>query len=378
MYGLQYYLQINIFCMIILLLLYLLLIYRNRSGYTIVIYKKVLILCFLFCFVDIIAFVFRETNFLLSSFILKFFNSFYYILPILIGDYWNSLMEAKFTNKFFEHKFIKSICNFLPFVAIFLVILNLFTGILFVIDSNNIYVRGQYFGIYAAIQFAYLLYPIYQSLKIYFTSKNIAIKSQILPFCFYALAPLIAGVIQYVFYGVSCLQVGITIAALMIFLFYQEEEISMDKLTGINNRNSFNEYIQNKFNNTNSDQIISLMFMDINDFKLINDRYGHLVGDDILVKVAATIKKTCNDFDKNLFLARYGGDEFVLVSINSEDELIKLKNKINENVTNESKKYKYKVSLSIGYVTGLKKYFESVEQLIRLADDDMYKNKKKK
>lgn len=287
-------------------------------------------------------------------------------------------MEAKFKNKFFEHKFVKIIFDILLLIAVFLVILNLFTETLFIIDNNNTYVRGRYFAIYAAIQFSYLLYPICQSLKIYLTSKNIATKSQILPFCFYTIAPLIAGVIQYNFYGVSCLQVGMTMAALMLFLFYQEEEISIDKLTGINNRNSFNEYIQNKYNNTNSDQVISLMFMDINDFKLINDRYGHLVGDDIIVKVAATIKKTCVDFDKNLFFARYGGDEFVLVSTNTEDELINLKHKINENIIKESKKYKYSVSLSIGYVTGLKKYFESVEQIIRLADDDMYRNKKKK
>ncbi len=101
----------------------------------------------------------------------------------------------------------------------------------------------------------------------------------------------------------------------------QEEQIRQmaffDSLTGLPNRveiaNNFNHLVKNKYNN------IAVIFMDIDNFKNINDSFGHTVGDDLLVEVSKRIKNFTGDRG---IVARLGGDEFLILLPNISDDSV--------------------------------------------------------
>ncbi len=115
--------------------------------------------------------------------------------------------------------------------------------------------------------------------------------------------------------------------------------------------------------------------LDVDDFKKINDKYGHIEGDFALKLVATSLKKVAAN--TNCFISRYGGDEFVVVCEKETDaqtdELCEIiKNEI-LNASFDTDK-KYQISVSVGYA---KKDAanRTVADLIKTADEAMYKNK---
>lgn len=376
MYKILYYLQTNLFCIIILLLILNKL--KNKSKYSTIIYKKMLICFILFCLSDIISIVFRETNYNYSNIILYLSNSLYLYLPLLIGYYWFKYIYLNLDQKKYENKKVRVLLSLPTIIGIILLISNVFTHNLFVINSNNTYERGKIYYIYAICTWLYIIVSTIKAIIVYLKSNNIYIKERTFPLCLFIVAPAITSIIQNMFYGLSVTQIGFTISSLLIYLCYLDEQISIDNLTKINNRTKFNEYIQNKFDNTKNEDIISLMFIDVDNFKAINDTYGHLVGDETLISIAGILKKSCNDYSKDLFLARYGGDEFVIISSLDIKELQKFEKTIQDNLNAYNKKNKNKLSISIGYTSNVKANYKSISHLIDIADDIMYQTKRKK
>ena len=88
-------------------------------------------------------------------------------------------------------------------------------------------------------------------------------------------------------------------------------ENETDALTGINNRKSFDQYLENLIIKSRSSRInFAMMLLDIDDFKQINDNYGHLVGDRVLVAFAQKCRGLIRSND---YIARFGGEEFVII-----------------------------------------------------------------
>jgi two-component system, cell cycle response regulator len=84
-----------------------------------------------------------------------------------------------------------------------------------------------------------------------------------------------------------------------------------DGLTGVANRASFDETLRKELaRGTRREEDVSLVLLDIDHFKKLNDTYGHQTGDDVLRRVAAQLADGCRDFDA---AARYGGEEFAIV-----------------------------------------------------------------
>ena len=117
------------------------------------------------------------------------------------------------------------------------------------------------------------------------------------------------------------------------------------------------------------------MLIDADDFKLINDKYGHLEGDKALVKITNILKKAISNTGKDHFLARYGGDEFIIVGkVNSKTDIEELIRYIEdeENKYNENNESKYKISLSIGYSLRNDTHTSVEEVRKKFAEEDMY------
>ena len=98
-----------------------------------------------------------------------------------------------------------------------------------------------------------------------------------------------------------------------------ESQISTDPLTKLNNRGQLHRYVSQEGNLRMEDRDTYIVMIDINDFKKINDTYGHWEGDSALVLLSGSITKVIRKRSMPIFLARYGGDEFILIAHPSDE-----------------------------------------------------------
>jgi len=151
------------------------------------------------------------------------------------------------------------------------------------------------------------------------------------------------------------------------------KDASHDALTGLMNRKLYDETLSERFN---SKEPFSLMFIDLNKFKFINDTYGHDVGDDVLIEVARRLKSVMSE-DECLF--RLGGDEFVIISTRKKAFIPKFIDKLENNVIGPH--LIGKISVRIELSIGIAFYPDDTRdgmKLPRYADEAMYKAKQSK
>lgn len=151
-----------------------------------------------------------------------------------------------------------------------------------------------------------------------------------------------------------------------------------DPLTGLANRALFNDRLDSALRNARRHQSkLALLFIDLNDFKDINDRYGHVMGDKVLCVIASRLEKLVRETDT---VARIGGDEFtvLLTDIPSEHAV---DHKIEQIITALAEPFTDELnglelpSASIG-VAHYPKDGETAEVLMNSADGNMYQSKK--
>lgn len=150
-----------------------------------------------------------------------------------------------------------------------------------------------------------------------------------------------------------------------------------DALTGVLSREKGLSILKSKIATSRKlSTPITICFIDINNLKKVNDRFGHEEGDRLIELVSSTIKNKLRRFD---IMCRLGGDEFLIVfdscSLdNAKNSWIRIEKEIEE--LNDSNKFKFSISVSIGFAQFDKKIHTSVKSLIKEADDEMYRQKK--
>ena len=160
----------------------------------------------------------------------------------------------------------------------------------------------------------------------------------------------------------------------------ERDKIYYDALTGIYNRRFFDENLDRIIKTlSRSGGILSLMMIDIDNFKDYNDTYGHSAGDDCLKTVAELLAKSITRADD--FIVRYGGDEFAVVLPNTDEDGARLlAEKMLENVRNHAIMHeKFSgvgvVAISIGVTTGWVETTHTAEDYIDRADELLYLSK---
>ncbi len=151
-----------------------------------------------------------------------------------------------------------------------------------------------------------------------------------------------------------------------------------DPLTGVNNRRQFDEVAEYEIARASrTGQPLSLMMVDIDHFKAINDNYGHQAGDRCLTLVASCI--ATNVRKPNDMVARYGGEEFALVLPETDEpgahHLAERIRKAIENISVLHEGKSIKMTASIGVSTHQPSSEESTHKLIQLADTALYRAK---
>ncbi len=151
-----------------------------------------------------------------------------------------------------------------------------------------------------------------------------------------------------------------------------------DALTGLDNHRHFMEELTSEAQRAvHSGSPLSVMILDLDEFKRINDTYGHLVGDHVLLTTAEIIKKHLRSTD---IIARYGGDEFCVAVTNTNVPKARaMARKIREEVANREFSPdgapKFHITCSIG-LTEFHRNMKSTLEVLKLADQALYKAKK--
>ncbi len=162
----------------------------------------------------------------------------------------------------------------------------------------------------------------------------------------------------------------------------QEELRSLslvDEMTGLHNRRGFMTLAAQQLKLADRTKRASLLiFADLDQMKWINDHLGHAEGDRALIEVTEVLKETFRGSD---IIARYGGDEFVILAIEysaASDELVMGRLKKNLDHHNAQPSRRYKLDLSIGTARYDPEAPTSLEDLITQADAAMYRQKRNK
>lgn len=257
-----------------------------------------------------------------------------------------------------------------------LIILNLQNKWIFVINEQNCYSRGKFVILPVILAFSYLLSAGIISFHKARQAANKSEQREYMMMLMFLALPAIGGTIQMVYYGISLVWICVAISLLMLFVNVQNRQIATDALTGLNNRRQFNVQLAHMLDRVDGSAGFSLIIIDVDRFKVINDTYGHSCGDRAIIQTAEILKESSKR--TNAFLSRYGGDEFaILCEARHTQALIE---SIEENTKhfNAIETKEFALSFSIGYESCFDGKTHTESTIISHADEKMYCNKGEK
>ena len=285
----------------------------------------------------------------------------------IIGYCWCLFVEYHIHRNFERIKKKSRILAIPLIIATILIIINLLgTGIIFDISKENVYTRGPMNFILYIFVFVYYIESIYTVHK----AKYDSILVEFFPIYYFIIPCMIGTMIQGFFFGVSTIWLCVAIAFIIVYIEIQISISFIDDLSGLYNRKYMNHYL-NKLQNDKTKHVYGFM-MDINDFKAINDTYGHLKGDYALIQFGIILQ---HSIDKDSVAIRMGGDEFVIFAkLKSDEEALALKKQIKYNVRqfNIKSKEPFHLSFSIGIA---KFNGKNTDAFLSAMDDSMYEAK---
>lgn len=231
------------------------------------------------------------------------------------------------------------------FIIMGMAFLSPLTGWLFSVSPENIYSRESLFNLMNIFS---LLYAVSGSVIILKNLKHFK-KTQVFSLFSFMFLPLIGGLLQILFYGLILYWNSLALSMIIMYLNVQSKEINLDYLTAVNSRRSLDNHLARKIAAYNPRNGFAVIMIDIDRFKEINDKFGHKAGDRALVNFSGALKRSVRNDD---FIARYGGDEFVVVlDCNSKETVDRVITRIRSELErfNMETREQYRLDFSYGF-----------------------------
>ena len=238
-------------------------------------------------------------------------------------------------------------------------------------DASHIYHRGVW---YPLLAIGSILPLITSVVSVWVNRCRISRKAAWMLTSF-SVITLACSLAQVLFYGIAVIWSSITLSILIAYTSLQNEQVYLDHLTGLFNRRQMDIHLSDRVRMAKDGRPLSCILLDIDHFKEVNDRLGHVAGDEALVDAASILKSSIRKGD---FLARYGGDEFVILTdIDNEQTLQTLLLRILEfaRVFNETQNRAYAIWFSAGSAVYRLESGWDEQKFIRSVDSLMYQNK---
>lgn len=260
------------------------------------------------------------------------------------------------------------------FVGLAAIIYSAFSGFIFYIDDLNRYHRGPGMFIYAITNYSFAI-PAFGLILHY---RDRIKRRTLLTVIAYTVIPYIGSFFQLRHYGIITAWPSFTLAIFITYIFLEVKNNEQDYLTGLLNRHYFEIYIYNRISQFPKKGPFTLIVLDLNEFKTINDKFGHKTGDEFLQATGTILSRSVAVQDT---IARYGGDEFVIIletAYSSVTETVLKRIEDNIRRWNEKRTEDISLSLSAGYAVYAPEKHADYSDLFMEADEKMFKNKKQK
>ncbi len=318
---------------------------------------------------ETIAFLIDGKDFKTGIFLNYFTNSLCFLGTVCVGFLWCIYVELHIY-KNYKRAFKRANYLVIPWlIEVIMIIINLFgTNILFGVTDQNVYYRGSLVLVSYITLMIYFLYSIFVVIH----SGKQGINLTFFPIMYFV-GPCIVGVLIQLFcYGITAAWLTVAIALTFVQMQNYSENMLIDDLSGLYNRKYLDRVLK-KYNISKNRSLYGIM-MDVNDFKRINDNFGHSTGDRAITVMGNILTKTLPE--ESLAL-RFAGDEFIALLIDaSEEDAKNTVDSIHKALVrfNESGAERFSLSVSAGYTSYGKE--DDVETFLRHMDEEMYKAKR--
>lgn len=242
---------------------------------------------------------------------------------------------------------------------------------IFNITDENLYVRGPLFFVSPMTSFFYYIIHL---LFLYDNHEKVS-KEALIILGSLTLFPAVLSIFQLYYFIYLTIWNSVGLAVVINYIFIMHEQAKRDPLTGLGNRMAYEEYLANW--NRKSNIILSVINIDLDNFKNINDVYGHQEGDEALKFFAKKLEEV---FEGIGICIRWGGDEFILLLNEKRREILeKYVKTLNDKIDayNDSNDIPYRIQFSCGIVI-YDDSFDNIYEFIRHSDKLMYEEKQKK
>jgi diguanylate cyclase (GGDEF)-like protein len=242
---------------------------------------------------------------------------------------------------------------------------------IFNITDENLYTRGPLFLVSPVTSYFY--YTVH--LIVVYRNRKKVNKEELIGLGCLTLIPAALSVVQLYYFIYLTIWNSVAIAVIINYIIITRNRAKYDPLTGLGNRTAYDEYIASL--SGQSSIVLSVINIDMDDFKSINDVFGHKEGDRVLQLFAGQLKKV---FDGAGVIIRLGGDEF-LIFLNMRNRII-LEQRIKElndriEAYNESSNKPYRIQFSYG-IAIFDDSYANIHEFIQHSDKLMYEEKRKK
>ena len=345
--------------------------YKTGKLLDIKLLTEMMNLTMLECIFDTVVFWVDGQDFMSARTINYAGNIIYYVLKMTIAYLWPLFIEYKINSSSQKVKKIATILVIPLIVCSLLVLTTPFNSIIFSVNEYNIYTRAGFSFIPNLLILAYVIFGV---IKIYL-NRDKEDKYLLFPAMFFIIPVSLGVIVQMFHYGISLTFIGLAIGLTGVYMSTQNESAYVDQLCRVYNRRYYNDYISSFCNSSKKDDFIVGILIDMDDFKQINDKYGHNTGDKALQLFSSILRKQIN---KVGFAVRYGGDEFILI-VNkpvtaAETVVASIVNEINS--INETGKNEFNLSFSYGIAK--MNSDGKMDEFLRKMDTQMYEMKRKR
>lgn len=239
---------------------------------------------------------------------------------------------------------------------------------IFSITNENVYIRGPLFFVSPMVSYFYYVI----NLLLLYNAREKLSREEMLILSLFTVSPSVLSVFQLYYFVYLTIWNSVAIAVVINYVFIVHSQTKTDSLTGLGNRVAYDEYLA--IFSKKSNLVLAVINIDLDDFKRINDVFGHHEGDKVLRVFARHLEDV---FGGKGISIRLGGDEFiVLINENQREILENYIKTLHNNIKayNESSKMPYYIKFSSGMAI-FNNTYNSIYELIQHSDKLMYEEK---
>ena len=257
----------------------------------------------------------------------KVTNALYLGIGVILGCIWYLYVLETLGYRFNR----PLVCAVMAPGAFYLVlnIISIWTGWVFTVSPENVYMHGPLFPLQDAGALFMLFLSLVHIIIRLVNRKEGTPRWMVWKLLLFYIPPVIGTLIGLPYVGLPGTWTCAAVSIVMMYIDDQDREILRDSLTGLNNRKTLENVFTEYTKQAGEGKHLYLFMMDLDNFKGINDTLGHSVGDRALVQTADLL--TGSLAGMKAFIARFGGDEFLVMSFfGSEEEAQDYKEKLTE------------------------------------------------